>query len=445
MVSRPFGKAFLQTFIGNSLMLVIGAVTSILAARILGPLGRGDLATVFYYPTMLGHLGRLGIHEATAFEVSRRPEDEARLLRAGFGMAVALGLPQVILGVLTVPFLLPADKAHLTVALQWSMILPLLTNCNSVLIAADQGNFRFARFNVVQLILSTAYAGGMIFFWLMEIADVLTFTFTYMGACVLVLIIRVAFSYRDLMANRPMWVDIKCLISLGLRLHLAQLGLIAMNGIDLLVLVSLLPSDQVGLYAAALTLAWGQAALSNALSQVGFVKVAGEADRTVAKTNLLSQFRIAQVITLILMGIFIFMAPYVMLCAFGPAFVPAVPTSYWLIGALGVAGLTSVLDTGFRALGRPWVASLGYGLGVGIMFIGALWLVPTGGILAMAKVRFLSSIAILLIYCLALCWLEGMPIEQLWGLRFSSLQLLWSRTRVLVGSRYSVPRPQYHE
>jgi len=431
---RPFDRAFVQTFICNSLGLVLATVTGILAARTLGPLGRGELATILYYPAILAHFGRLGIHEATAFEMSRRPQDEAKLLRAGFWLAVLLGVPQVVLGAMLAPLLLPAAKGHLIGTLQWAMIFPLLFYCNWVLLAVDQGSFRFARFNVLQLVPGITYAVGMTAFWLMGMADVVTFTVAYLSAYIVVVLIRMSFSYRDLITGLPLWADIKCLLRRGWQLHLAHLGLIGMNGTDVLVLVSLLPSDQVGLYAAALALAGIQSALSSALSQVGFVKVAGEANKTVAMTNLIKQFRVAQLVTLVLMGTCLALAPYLMLYAFGSAFMPAVPTAYWLIGAFGISALTSLLDSGFRALGRSWVAGIGYGLGVTIMVVGGLWLVPTGGMLAMAKVRFVACGGVLLIYCASLLALEAIPIQRLWGLRPDAVQILWSRIRVFVRS-----------
>jgi O-antigen/teichoic acid export membrane protein len=439
---RPLERAFAQTFIANAMMLVIGAATGILAARILGPLGRGELAAIFYYPMIIAQLGRLGIHEATAFEVSRRPQDEDELLRAGFGLALILGLPQVILGAPMVSFLLPADKIHLAGIIHWFMAFIILAQCNWVLLGADQGKFRFGRFNILQVLPSALYVAAMIGFWVMGRADVTTFTIACLGSYLLALLVRMAFCYRIIVARLPVWADMKRLLVRGFSLHVAHLGLIGMNGTDMLVLVSLLPSDQVGLYAAALALAWGQVALSNALSQVGFVKIAGETDRIAAKASLLNQFRIAQLISLALVGLFLLTSPYMMRYAFGQAFMPAVPVAFWLIGALGVAGLTNVLDTGFRALGRSWVAGLGYGVGVAVMIVGALCLVPTDGILAMAKVRFLSSVVVLLIYCVALWGLEEVPIKQLWGLKLNSIRFLWSRTVMLVRLRYSVAGPQ---
>jgi O-antigen/teichoic acid export membrane protein len=431
---RQFDKAFVQTFTANSLGLVLGTVTGILAARILGPLGRGELATIFYYPTILAHFGMLGIPEATAFEVSRRREDEGQLLRAGFSLAVILAIPQVILGIMFVQFVLPGDKAHLLGTIQLFMIFPLPAYCIWVLLGVDQGSFRFARFSILGLMPITIYTAVMIAFWLMGIADAVTFTIANLNAYVLALLIRLKLSYRVLTAALPIWADIKCLFFRGLSLHLAQLGLIGQNGTDMLVLVSLLPSDQVGLYAAALSLAWGQVASANAFSQVGFVKVAGEANKAVAKTNLLSQFHIAQVASLVLVGIFLLVTPYVMLYAFGPAFMPAVPTAYWLIVALCISGLTRLLDTGFRALNRSWVSGFGYCVGVAVMIGGALWLVPTGGILAMGKVRFVAACTVLAIYCTALLALEDTSVQQLWGLRLDAARLLYSRLRVLVGS-----------
>src|SRR5208283_4192014 len=92
--SRSFKRAFFQTFAGSLLIQSIGAATGILAARLLGPAGRGDLATIMYYPTVLSLLGSVGIQQAIAFEVSKRPQEEATILRAGLWIALLLGVSQ---------------------------------------------------------------------------------------------------------------------------------------------------------------------------------------------------------------------------------------------------------------------------------------------------------------------------------------------------------------
>ena len=81
---RSFKRAFASTFAGNLAIQGLGAVSGVVAARILGPEGRGELAAVYFYPGIIALLGILSVPQAVAFEVSRRPEEEERVLRAGF-------------------------------------------------------------------------------------------------------------------------------------------------------------------------------------------------------------------------------------------------------------------------------------------------------------------------------------------------------------------------
>ena len=89
---NSFRRAFLQTLTGNLLIQSIGVATGILTARLLGPTGRGELSTVLYYPTVVSQVGSNGIQQATAFEVSRRPHEEAKILKAGLSVALLLGV-----------------------------------------------------------------------------------------------------------------------------------------------------------------------------------------------------------------------------------------------------------------------------------------------------------------------------------------------------------------
>ncbi len=425
--SRSFGRAFTQTFLGNLLVQACGVITGILAARLLGATGRGELAAIFYYPGTLAQLGSLGLHQAVAYQTSRRPEDEDKILRSGFWTAVVLGVPQFVLGALLASSLLPKDMANLAPTLQWFMAFPLLAYCSYVLLAVDQGTFRFGRYSALTALPSIFYAIGALIIWITGTASPPVFAAFCLGGHVFALAIRLRLSGSVLLEARPRWDQAVNLLRRGLAFHVPQVTGILMAQSDMLIVLYVLPVDQVGLYAVALAIAQGQMAASGAFAQVGFVKVAGETDRGASVASLWLHFRVAQVIGVAIAALFILISPYLIFYAIGPDFMGACLAADCLIVALALRGLANILDYGLRALGHTWVPAFGYGVAFVVMVIGALLWVPKGGIEAMGAVMIVAVSVMLFINIFALTRLEGADSGDFWGFRVDVFRFIKSR------------------
>jgi O-antigen/teichoic acid export membrane protein len=422
--SRSFKRAFFQTFAGSLLIQGCGVVTGILAARLLGTTGRGELAAIFYYPTMLAALGSLGLQQAVAYEVSRRPAEENDILRAGFWTAAALGLLQFALGASLASFLLPKDMGHLTTTLQWFMAFPLLAYSGQVLLGVDQGTFRFARYSFLNSLPLIFYAIGTLIIWMTGTASPSVFAAWALGGHLVALAIRLATSNRVLVGAAPRWTTAVRLLKIGIVLYGPQVTGILVAQADMLFVLYMLPVDQVGLYAVALAIAQGQMAASNAVAQVGFVKVAGETDRAAGVASVLLQFRVAQVIGVVIAAIFIVIAPYLIYYAIGPTFMAAWRAADCLIIALALRGLSNILDHGFRALGHSWVGAFGNAVAFITLAIGAWWWLPQGGIDAMAAVLIVATASTIFTFIFFMVRLEHATLRDFWGFRPGTFRLL---------------------
>ncbi|MDP7068527.1 MAG: hypothetical protein QF637_12995, partial [Acidimicrobiales bacterium] len=65
--------AFVTMLVVHFLMGFIGFVTSTMAARLLGPAGRGELTAVQQIPVLVGILAGLGMGEAALFFTAKQP------------------------------------------------------------------------------------------------------------------------------------------------------------------------------------------------------------------------------------------------------------------------------------------------------------------------------------------------------------------------------------
>src|SRR5262245_2797465 len=97
-------RPFVSTAAANAALAVIGLLTGLLTARLLGAEGRGQLAAVQAWPLFLATLGSFGLPEAIAYFVARSPSQA----RAALATGLLLALPFVLIAVVSGLWLVPA-------------------------------------------------------------------------------------------------------------------------------------------------------------------------------------------------------------------------------------------------------------------------------------------------------------------------------------------------
>src|SRR5271157_4732177 len=106
-------RAYAQTFAATVAIRCMGVVSGVMAARLLGPTGRGELAVIIFLPMLLVTLGGLELPRSLAYEVSRVDEIPRSLIATSFWLAIGLGVLQALLLAVLLPLYLSADKLHL--------------------------------------------------------------------------------------------------------------------------------------------------------------------------------------------------------------------------------------------------------------------------------------------------------------------------------------------
>ena len=115
-------RAYAQTFAATAAIRCLGVVSGVLAARLLGPAGRGELAVIIFLPMLLLTLGELELPRSLAYEVSRADEIPRSMIATSFWLAAGIGGLQALLLAALLPLYLPADKLHLLAASRWFMV-----------------------------------------------------------------------------------------------------------------------------------------------------------------------------------------------------------------------------------------------------------------------------------------------------------------------------------
>src|SRR5438128_20610 len=96
-ISR-FGSLLALTMLTNLSIAGLSVVSGVIAARLLGPTGRGELAAIQTWPTLLATLSMHGIADALAYFSAREPDRAGRWLATALVLAVTACLPAFLIG-----------------------------------------------------------------------------------------------------------------------------------------------------------------------------------------------------------------------------------------------------------------------------------------------------------------------------------------------------------
>ncbi|HEY2646989.1 MAG TPA: hypothetical protein VGI34_08435, partial [Candidatus Acidoferrales bacterium] len=146
-----FSKANFAAFSTSLVIQTCGAVTGILTARLLGPVARGELATVILWPTVFSNLGLMGCNWVLARGVAQDPERECDWVAVGVWVGLATAAIYLLAGYFLLPLLLPADRIFLLPIARLCLLLVPLDIFNQVLLAVEHGRMRWRRYNLLRL------------------------------------------------------------------------------------------------------------------------------------------------------------------------------------------------------------------------------------------------------------------------------------------------------
>jgi len=169
---------------------------------------------------------------------------------------------------------------------------------------------------------------------------------------------------------RPRAREVRDAIRFGLKGWGAVFGGFATTRIDQLLVVPFLPSDELGRYVVAVTVAGMAAALGESLTQVAVPRIAAGQTSAIApmlraKAVIVGGLQLAAAAT----------APLLVPLLFGDEFRGAVLVTWILMASWFAFSLSSGLSSGMTAAGYPSAASVSTVVGVVVLAIGLLLLV----------------------------------------------------------------------
>ena len=374
-----------------------GAATGILTARLLGPVARGELATVILWPVILSNLGLMGCNWALAREVAKDPKRECDWAAAGVAVGLASAALYFLAGYYLLPLLLPSGRGYLLPVARLCLLLIPLDISSQVLLAVEHGRMRWRRYNLLRFSFFSCYLLLIGFIGVTRRVQVRWFVLVFLTSHLFTVLLRIWILRKSLGAGNLRFGGCRHLLRAGVPYFGATISNLVSLQLDTILVVSLYSTRAAGIYVVAGALANGQSSLGEALGITSFAVLSNEKDTGGQAKIITETFRQSALLSygagLVLTGLI----PFLVVPLFGFDFSRAIRPAMVLTLAASLTASANILNQGLRGVGRPHPGLVSQLFGTGVMAFAALFFLRRFGLMGMAFAVFLSACAQLLV------------------------------------------------
>jgi O-antigen/teichoic acid export membrane protein len=408
-------------------------MSGILAARLLGPMGRGELAAIQTWPLATATFATLGMPEAIVYYSAREPDNAGRYLGSGIVIALAASGPFMLTGYLLMPFLLHAQTHTTVIAARWYLIIVAILASQGMLAHPVRGRGDFAAWNSMRVLPAAMTVAAMGLAWAIG-RSVPTFVATellvaqallFFPFCVIVWH-RVPGSFHP---DRHKWPS---MLGYGLPCMMTGMPQMLNLRLDQMLMAALLSPQDLGLYVVAV--AWSAAAnpLLDAVGVVMAPTVASATDATQGARRLAAGARITTTLAIIICLSLAAVTPVAIVLLFGERFTASIPAALVLMPAAGVLGLNLTLQEGLRGMGRPYAALRAELAGLAVTAIALIALLRPMGIMGAAIASLLGYSTVNAMLLINAQRYAGIAIADFLLPRLDEIRLILGRLAVVV-------------
>lgn len=423
--ARPLAGSFAAT----GVIQLVQAVIAVLLARSLGPTGRGELAAVILWPTLLSTIGCLGIYPAATY-FAARTSHLGVLVGSTLAFLFVDALILVGIGLAILPLVLSSHDPHVVYDGQIFLVFYIpLTLLAVTMMSILNGLHRFGWFQALRLLIYVMTLILLITFALFDRVSIGTATVAYAVGYGLTAVLGAAVVFRASWGTIAVeFAYIRKLLAFGLKSQLS-VGMWNLNERgDQLVISAFFAPASLGLYVVAVTMTSLTTVIGFSAALVALPLVARISDRGERRSTVQALVG-ATLVCAILATIPIFLLePYLIELLFGEDFSGATTVGRVLLIAAIFFGLNRMLEATLQAVDRPLESSIGESIALVVTALGLVVLLPALGILG-------AGITSLLAYASSACFLVRrvtraleispaglLPTRRTFSLLFSTLK-----------------------
>lgn len=395
-------KSIVVAFTATFIIQITTAGAGLLSARVLGPVGKGELAAVVLWPSFLASVGSIGIFEATTYVTSGNHGHAIKsVLTSGFALVFGLALSLVSIGYVLLPRILAGYPAGVVVvARQYLLFIPL-NYATLLLMATLLGRMRLVSWNLLRTVVHVCSALGLVALTVTGRASVSGYAMAMLLANVVTLCLAA------LIVARNGWIGWApdphaaiCLLSYGWKSHLGSVASLFNLRLDQMLMSIIMEPANLGFYTVAVTLSALPALAPVTLAGIAFPHIAN-LDSEDLKLKVWGRFvRFGLVLSLVTSGVLLWQMSWVIRTVFSMAYLPATPAARILTLAVMPLSCNVLLAAGYRALNRPLVPSHAELIGLGSTAVLLIVLLPRYGTIGAAS----ASLVAYSVTCAYMLW-----------------------------------------
>ena len=352
--SQSAGKDVSLTVATNIVMVLISVVTGPVVARLLGPRGRGELGVIQAWPLLIASLSQLGQSEAIVYFSSRNRGKTGEYMFTGTVVALAGSVALCVVTYFLLPLLLYGPNVYLVATTRTYLWLAPLSVLLYVPAQAMRQSGRLLVWNVCRLLPIAAWAA------IVAVAQVLSKPSApwlarqhlLVLACLVPVILSVTARQSHSRLTLSRGESIRPMVKYGTLSCLGTTSNLLNQRVDQLIMVLLLPSAPIGLYAAGGGWASGFGTAITAISLVTLPRIASRTGRD--STEMFFKWVRASAVVIFSSAVpLLVITPFIFPLVFGNSFRPATGCCLILLLGAAVCGFNLVLEDGLRGLGHP--------------------------------------------------------------------------------------------
>jgi O-antigen/teichoic acid export membrane protein len=356
--------AVVQTGVATVLVLAINVATGIVSARVLGPLGRGELSALLLCPQFLSFLFALGLPSSTIVMIKKDPADASGLMGAALLVSALMGVVAAAAGFVAMPYLLKQYDASVVGVARALLVFVMLGVTSTVLMAALQLRDRFVAYNRLRFWQSVLILISLVGLALLHAFRPATGALAYVLPALPFFAWSLWWVLREFKPRLAGWrARSRTLLAYGWRVHVVDTWNALFGQIDKIILVAVLIPEAFGIYVVVFNLSRLVTTFANSTIPVLLPRTAGKSTPEVlAATS--HAFTAMSLLTLGAVLSFTLFGGVALRLVYGHQFA----SGYWVLVILAVEGAltggASVLQQPYLVLNRPGTVAVFQGVGL---------------------------------------------------------------------------------
>src|ERR1039457_3612071 len=178
---RTPDRALRSTFATNMALAGLAVATGVVAARLLGPSGEGQLTAIQTWPLLLGTLAMLGLDSALVYFIAREPDRAKQFtstaILIGFLSSLAVGAAAWFV----MPFLLSAQQPQVVSAARVFLLIGGIYAVVGIPHGSLRGAHAFTAWNLFRVAPGLAWLCILLTSWLLGHSSAIPLSRWYLG------------------------------------------------------------------------------------------------------------------------------------------------------------------------------------------------------------------------------------------------------------------------